>query len=186
MAQAPEPQFQSEVVDIENWRNPEDSSFNRLIIVMSSIRKCVDLGSKEMREGWWEEKLDKYGNRLRSYHEDTRKSFVEAVKSLMMITVCDFDDDAKEKIKKLKIKLIERKNFWLNEEWIWWDELNIQQRSEMNKTGKNVIKGLFNHRLDFVNYFREEEVEIYRAICSEIISLTNRDEKYLSAVEWEV
>lgn len=177
---------QNEVIDIENWRNPEENSFNRLMIVMASLRKCLDLGSKEMRDGYWDEKLDKFGNKIRTYHEDTRKSFVEAVKSLLMMTEVDFDEEAKKNISTLKNILKVRKEYWLDKEWNWWLSLDGLTKTELKKRGMNVMQGVFNSKNEFCNHFIDEEIEVYRKICSEVVKLTNRDQKYLTAIEWEV
>lgn len=152
----------------------EQLTFNHQQLVMSSINKCLELGSKELREGWWEEKIDKMGNVLKSYHEDTRKAFIEAVKSLLMITTCDFDKVAELNIKSLKKEIEKSKRFWLEQEWNWWQSLSKQEQDQMTKQGKYVVKGFFNARLDFDNHFFQKEAEIYRDICTEINNLTSR------------
>lgn len=177
---------ESEVIDIENWRNPLEIKFDRLVLVMASMRKCIDLGSKEMREGWWDEKIDKYGNLVRLYHEDTRKSFIEAVKSLMNITVADWDDETKKNVSMLLQSVKERKIKWIKAQSTWWHGLNRQQQERMIKQGKEVIDGVFNTKLDFDNYFNQEELDVYREIFSEIVKLTERNERYQIDMGYEV
>lgn len=169
---------EGDIIEPEEWRNPEQQSFNHQGLVMKGIQKSLDLGSKELREGWWDEKVDKMGNVRRTYNEDTRKCFIESVKSLLMVVTCDFDEAAKEKIVELQNKIGERKNHWLNEEWNWWNSLNPVQKNHYLKEGKVVVKGFFNKKLDFDNYFYDEEVNLYRDICTEISNLTKRLDFY--------
>lgn len=177
---------EGDIIEPENWRNPEDQQFNHSALVMSAMRKCLDLGSKELREGWWEEKVDKLGNVHRTYHEDTRKAFIESVRCLMMIMSCDFDDEEEIKKKKEKMKDKDKKyippteriyqllteiktkeEYWKNEEWTWWNSLTPPQQKKLFSEGKSVTKGYFNKRLEFDNYFYEDETRIYREIFSE-------------------
>lgn len=173
-----EPNISSEVVDIENWRNPEEQSFNRQALVMTAVRRCIETGAKEMKEGYWDEKVDKHGNVARTYHEDTRKCFIESVKTLIMMLSCDFDDDATNKITLLAKEIEDKKKYWLNEEWRWWCSLTTEQRKFFEKQGKYVTKGFFNSKLNFDNYFFEDELNLYRQICTELISLTKRNPDY--------
>lgn len=167
-----------DIIEPEDWRNPEESGFNHQVLVMTAMKKCLDLGSKELREGWFNEKVDKNGNVARTYMEDTRKAFIESVKSLMMIVACDYDDEAKDKIPSLSKKIDERKKHWMDEEWNWWKELSPQQQRQLSQEGKQVIKGFFNRKLNFDNLFFEEETQLYREICTEINKLTFRLDFY--------
>lgn len=167
-----------DIIEPDEWRNPENQVFNHQVLVMNGIKKCLELGSKEMREGFFNEKSDKHGNVQRVYIEDTRKAFIESVKSLMMVVECDFDQEAKDKIQKLKDQIEERRKYWLNEEWNWWNSLNFSQQKQYSLEGKSVMKGFFNRRLNFDNLFFEEETQIYRNICTEINNLTSRLDFY--------
>lgn len=165
-----------EILDPENFRNPEENIFNHQSLVMIAMKKCLELGSKELREGWWEEKIDKQGNMSKLWHTDTRKEFIEAVKSLLMITHCDYQipelKHINEKIDKLKKKIAERKAYWMDQEWKWWNSLSPLQKSQASREGKVVQKGYFNAKLAFDNHFYEEELDIYREICTVINDMT--------------
>lgn len=172
------PDEETEVIEPEQWKNPEEQQFNHQVLVMMGIKKCLELGSKELREGWWEEKVDRIGNVRKTYHEDTRRAFIESVKSLLMVIECDFDDDARTSIRELQRRLVERKKFWMGEEWRWWNTLSPMQQQQMTKEGKQVIRDFFNPRLNFDNFYFDEETDIYRSICTEINNLTKRLDFY--------
>lgn len=167
-----------DIVEPEEWRNPEEQQFNHQLLVMNAMRKCLDSGSVELREGWWEEKVDKMGNIHKTWHEDTRRVFVESVKTLIMFMETDYDDEAKKIIPELIKKIGERKEYWLSQEWEWWQSLSVFQKNQLSKEGKAVVKGFFNRRLDFDNYFFEDETNLYRQICSELNKLTYRLDYY--------
>jgi hypothetical protein len=145
-----------------------ENQFSHNGLIMMSMKKCLDIGSKELREGWWDEVIDKNNNIRRKWNEDSRKSFIEAIKTLMMLTEPDWDDKTKSEIIILKEKLISRKNYWLNEEWKWWVSLNPMQKEQMRKEGKSAMQGFFNQKLNFDNFYFEEEVNIYREVFTAI------------------
>jgi len=169
---------EGDIIEPEEYRNPEEQSFNHQSLVMTGMKKCLELGSKELREGWWDEKVDRQGNVRRTWNCDTRKEFMEAVQSLLMIMTCDFDDEAKKNISELKEKIKERKKFWINEEWRWWNNLSQMQQQQLMREGKAVVQGMFNSKLSFDNYFYDEEIQIYREVCTELNNLTFRLDFY--------
>lgn len=167
-----------EVFEPEDNFNAGEHNFSHQSLVMIGLKRCMDLGSQELREGWWDEKLDKNGNVTRKYNPDTRKAFIESVKSLKMVTEYDFDVEAKDQIKDLLIYIKDRKKFWITQEWLWWTNLNLPQRNEMSRQGKSVVQGCFNSKLEFDNYYQDEETECYRRICTEINNLAGRKDWY--------
>ena len=175
---------EGDIIEPEEWRNPQEQPFSFTSLIMSQMKRCLESGSKEMKEGYWDDMLDKFGNAKRTYHEDTRKTFIEAVRSLLALMEREYDDDATKNISVLKNKIEERKKFWLNEEWTWWTKLKIQQQQQLSKQGKSVIKGFFNAKLDFDNYFFDEQLQIYREILSEVGKLIKRKDDY-GEIGWE-
>lgn len=169
---------EGEIIEPTEWRNPEEQSFNHQLLIMKAMTKCLELGSKEMKEGYWNEKADKFGNIVRTYVEDTRRAFIESVKTLMMFMECDYDSDAKEIINSIKEKMVERKKYWLEQEWTWWCSLSPTQQQYLSKEGKSVVRGFFNKKHDFDNYYFEEELDFYRKICSELNQLSKRLDFY--------
>jgi hypothetical protein len=157
-----------------------DMQFSHQSLVMIAMKKCLELGSKELREGWVDEKIDKNGNVTKQYHEDTRKAFIEAVKSLLMMTEFDYDEEALKNIPQLLKQIEERKKFWMNEEWKWWSSLSNAQKQNQSNFGKAVIQNCFNKKLDFDNYFAQEELDLYRRICTEINNVVGRKDWYYS------
>lgn len=172
-----------EVEDSDTYQFGKDNKFDHIALVMLGIKKCMELGSKDLVEGWWENKTDKHGNELKVYHEDSRKAFINSVKSLLSLVERDYDDDAKKKIPLLINSLVERKKHWLDMEWNWWNTLNNAQKMKLISEGKQVSQGFFNKKLDFDNYYYEEETNIYRQIFTEVNNLTERSNAF-KTIQW--
>ena len=162
------------VDDNENWQPSEDNKFNHQTLVMNAIKRCMELGSVELTEGYWEYKVDKNGNQMKTYHIDARKSFINSVKTLMAITNCDYDTEATNNINAILNKMKARRQHWLDSEWRWWTGLNNLQRQQATREGKASQQGFFNKNNDFDNYYFEEEADLYREIMMYINDLTKR------------
>lgn len=161
-----------EVEDSENFNYSEDNKFSHEALIMLSIKKCMDAGSVELTEGWWENKIDKNGNVLKTYHPDTRKTYINSVKTLMGLAARDYKPETIKIIKTIMTKLEEKKKFWLAQEVRWWKSLNPMQQRQMAQEGKQVVDGYFNKNLDFDNHYFEDETETYREIFTQINILT--------------
>lgn len=173
-----------QILDMDNYRGDKPQTYNHQQLIMKAMNKVLEAGAKELREGWWEEKMDRNGNLLKTYNTDTRKEFISSVKTLLMLMERDYDDEAIKNLNKLFILLNSKKKYWLEQEWLWWTSLNPSQQSQLAKEGKAVSKGFFNQKLNFDNMYFEEEVEIYREIATEINKLIKRLGDY-EEIEWE-
>jgi len=58
------------------------SEFNKPAIADFAVRKVIDLRAKEMKKGYFNEQLTKEGDIVRTYIEDTRKTFINGVQAL--------------------------------------------------------------------------------------------------------
>src|SRR3990167_3222872 len=91
-----------EIKEPSEFFGQRDKGFSHSELIMASLRKCIEAGGKEMKAGFWNEKLDKFGNRIKTYVDDERKIFIECVETAKNQMICDFDDDAINNIKKIK------------------------------------------------------------------------------------
>lgn len=163
-----------EILDIEDYPDEGDQQFSHQLLVMRVMNKLVEAGIKEMREGYFNEKADRFGNIVKTYIEDTRKSFIETVKTAMMFMDCDYDEEAKKNIKKI---LEDLQNTYNNLVEIEKKDFEIAPL-----TLKNVrrLNGIFfrekslNKQLPYYQEYLEEEVEAYRKIATELNTLTAR------------
>lgn len=161
-----------EIVDVENYSSNKAKTYNPQQIIMEQISLCLKNGSTDTDDtGGWEERLTKDGQIIRTYRPDLRKIFINSVKALMYFVHRDFKDheDYNKKINDNLKLLKERKNYWLEQEWNWWNSLNNAQKNQMYREGKQVEKGFFNKKLNFDNFYFDEELEIYWKIF-ELIS----------------
>lgn len=163
-----------EIVDVENYRGDTENQFSHEALVMTVLRKVLESGSEEMREGYWNEKSDKFGNPQRVYVADTRKVFTEAVKTAKMFITPDFDETASINIKKIEDDL--KKNY---------DKL-VELEKEDIENAPNILKnarrsrgiyfrdGFLNKGLPYYQEYIEMEVEAYREIATELNKLAQR------------
>jgi len=164
-----------EVSDVENYRGDKFQVFNHQILVMEVLRRVNESGSHELRPGWFNEKVDRQGNTIRSYVEDTRSRFIECVKTAMMVMDCDYDGESTEFIEECKEELSGEKCKLLKAQWDWFKSL--PPRSKSDSQGM-IIEGVFNKDLGWFTKYMELEVECYRAIALELNSLTKRLDFY--------
>lgn len=166
-----------DVKNVEDFKE-QDIQFSHQVLVMSCLRKCIEYGTVEMVEGKMEAKRDKLGNMLSIYRQDTRKRFIEAIKTAKNFMRCDFDDKAKRNINILLDRIKDRYRFWDIQESKWWNSLNeAQQRANMDKYTSN---GVLNRNNIFYNYYLDDELDIYRRILEQLNLLTKREGFYKS------
>lgn len=162
-----------EIGDVENFSSKEQQ-FSHQILIMKCLTKCAENGSVEMVEGRVEHKIDKNGNVSTKYLPDTRKQFIESITTAKNFMSCDFDDDAKQKIKALLQKIQDNKNKWLDLEYSWWESVDYGVQQKLVLEGRNCIKGLHNQKLYFKDNSISEELSIWREVLEELNELTKR------------
>ena len=172
-----------QIGDMENYSGSGSEKFSHSTLVMSSIKKCIDSGNREMISGYWNVKTDRFGNVNRIWIPDARKVFIEAIKTLKNVLAADLDKDAEDEIKKIVDAMDERYNElceYEKKEWEALSPLNKQQR---------VNHGMFNRPdslnkgLEFYEQFIEDQVDYYREIFEQLQHLINRRE-YFKSDEW--
>ena len=167
-----------EIGDVESYGNPKDNGFSHQQLIMKTMSKALENAAKEMMMGWFETKQDKNGNVTRTYHEDTRLSFIQSVEAVLMAIECDLDDISRKEINELMETLEKKKTELLDSEEKEWSYLNPMIKMKLNENGKGFIKGYFNRDKRFSQLFIEEKVRIYGEIMKSISKLTQRLEFY--------
>lgn len=179
-----ESQSEISVIDTEDYIPGKEEKFSHSSLVMRALSKCLENGSREMRTGYWNERTDKEGNKIKTYIEDTRKVFIESVETAMMIIKCDIDSEAKEKIKEIEDELKEKYEQLVKEEETDWSAVPISIRQQRWKQGIHYKKGCLNKTLYFYQEYIDEEVKAYRKIVGELSLLTKRLNFYQEEM-WE-
>lgn len=168
-----------EVGNVENFRSDKNQMFSHQSLVMSALQKCLESGSHEMRSGWWNEKRDMNGNVIKAYNEDTRKKYVESVKTAIGVMACDFDEEAKE-IEDLIEQIKDEKNKLLKEQNEWYNNLEPHQKDTVKQQYGYIIPKFFNTNLGWWEAFCEFELNTYRDIFIELNKLSKRLDYYQS------
>lgn len=157
-------QDEFEIGDVESYGNNKDTGFSHQSLVMTCMRRALENGSKEMKPGWFQNKIDKMGNQIRTYIEDTRESFISSVEACLMVMECDIDDKHREIINRLLSELETKKKELISLEEAEWNSLNRIIQKNLNSVGKGYIHGHFNKDKRFYQAFLEEKVRVYREL----------------------
>ena len=162
-----------EIGDVENFSSNKDEQFSHSTLVMSAMKRASESGSKEMKTGWYNTKQDKQGNTIKTYIDDSRKSFIESVKTCCMIMACDLDEEAETYIdecledidnKKMELAKLEEQSY---------SKLNEGLKVLMKSNGIYNVPGHVSHP-ELKEHLVWFELEMYRSIFAELSRLTKR------------
>lgn len=163
-----------EIIDPETYRAGGEKEFNHEALIMQAFRNCVEAGSHEMRPGAMNQKTDNKGNTILTYIEDTRKKFIESVKSLRGVIISDVDEEAKKNIKRLSDSLVKKHKELLDIQQRWWNSLNPSQQKNAADQGHLIMQGVLNKNLPWFEMYVEEELNNHRLLMEEFTKLTAR------------
>ena len=171
-----------EIGDIENFSSNKDEQFSHSTLVMTAMKKTLEAGIREMHPGWFNTKTDRQGHTIKTYVDDTRKGFIEAVKTCCMIMAGDLDNDTKENEAKdyidecladVETKRIELAKIEENS----WNKQPDGFKTVMNQKGIYNIPGHITHP-ELKEQLVWFEIEMYRSIFAELSRLTKRLDYY--------
>ena len=163
-----------EIQDVEEYRHEKDLEFSHQSLVMQSMRKVLELASKELREGFWNRKQDRAGNTVSTYSEDTRSAFIESVKTCLMIMACDIDETAKGKIEGIQKDLEDKRKELLNQEETDWNNFSQGMKQAFFNKDLGFNKGYFNANKPYYKSYMEFMIQAHRNIFAELSRLTSR------------
>lgn len=173
-----------EILDPETYRSgSKGETFSHSQLVMFALKKCIESGSVEMREGYFNRKRDRFGNTVEIYVPDTRLTFIETVESTIMIMADDIEsdptkDESKKEIKKIQEELKKRKETYLKLEEAQWSNASHQVKQMWQKNGKTYVPGVLTEFFPYYNYYIVDKIEAYRKIVAELKKLTLRKDYY--------
>ena len=118
-------------------------------------------------------KTDKNGNIVRTYIPDTRKTFIESIRTAEMMLSCDFDKEAEDKIKAIKNNLLKEEEELIKQNDLAWSSLSDSDKNSYISAGQGHNKGTISMPLLKQRYI-ESEMEAQRQIFSELNKLAKR------------
>lgn len=143
--------------------NKYGTGFSHDTHVMLAYTKAINSGAVEMRKGFWQTKQDKYGNAMHVYQPDTRKEFIETVKTLHTVMIADLDEEATPKINTLISKVETTRQELLAQEKKYYDNLDYQTKKLIAHEDN-----FFNTELIYYHNWLDSCVDIYREIMKEL------------------
>lgn len=176
-----EDDFEIKEVD-DYYGGKPGEAFSQSALVMSAIRKAVEKGSEEMREGYWNTKFDRMGNAHRIWIPDARKVFVETVESVEMIMDRDVDDTAKTELKVISDGLKEKWDLYCETEEKDWEQANIVLKRKWQSDGAYFRKGFLSRSLPYAYEYTQDEVKAAREKIKVFTRLVKRLNDYREEV----
>ena len=167
-----------EIGDVDSYQSDKFQVFNHQALVMNILNKCIEAGTHEMRQGWYNEKTDQRGNVTRTYIEDTRLKFVSCVKTAMAVMSCDYDEQAEETIDEYLDELEVEKKKLLKQQSDWWNSLPMKPKGTVVSMYGEIQNNFFNESLGWWQIYVELERECYNAIFQELGKLSKRLDFY--------
>jgi len=171
-----------EVIDVENYNSSGDKTFSHQQLVMRAFNKVIELGTKEMHPGVNEVSKGKEGATKVIYKEDTQKAFIESIKMLKAIMICDFDKEANDKINKYLTVLGSIKFHLLKEQMDWFNKLKQGQKDQLVNSMGVITKWKLKEQLEHYWIYREQELEYYRKVLEELTEITSRKDFYTEEI----
>jgi len=150
--------------------------FNHQALVMECLRKVNEAGSHELRSGWYNESVSNNGTVKKVYIEDTRKKYIQCIKTALMVMKCDFDKEAYDKVNLLLKNLKIKHDDLLKQQWNWY--INLAPTPKQQNSGKIIEKAFSIEQIWYLVY-TESEVDCYSAIAEELNCLTKRLNFYI-------
>jgi hypothetical protein len=170
------------------------SEFSKPRVVELAITKCLNARGNEMKEGYFNTKLDKAGNPIKTWVPDSRDVFFGCVMALRSLLSPEIKRDKKtiNAITEFDNECVRLKDIFVYEEFIMYSESGtIKYKKTGNtyiplidakviietfepRTKKNVgleIKGGWN---DKVNAYKNELIDVYDYLFSELNDLIDR------------
>lgn len=141
---------------------------------MRTINKCIEAGAKEMCPGYYNEKYDKYGNKILTYVNDTRREFIESIKTAKGILTCGFDETIKDEIKIIEAELDEEYKQLIEAEKLYWGKISLIVKKNLWGKGIFFQEGRLNKELEYYQNYISFEVDCFRKMFEALMSLIKR------------
>lgn len=169
-----------EIQEIENYSGSKGEAFSHGQLIMLTMKKCIDAGCKEMKEGYYNTKSDKYGNINYIYVPDTRKEFIEAIETLQMVMADDINDDSKTKteIGNVKGALTKAHKNFCKLESEDWKKMHELVRQKYLQAGIYFRKDMLSKELPYSIEYLMKRVEASRKVFNALTKLTKRKDYY--------
>jgi len=167
-----------EVIDVDDYKGSKDQKFSHQALVMNILNKCADAGGKEMRSGYFNTKFDKFGNESRTYIPDSRKEFIERVKTAINFMQRDFDDKMIKVVKEATEKMKKEYKRLLELEKKDWESLSSRLIQDRWRNNIHYQEETLNVNLSYFHEYLEFEVKCHREILSELLALVKRLDDY--------
>ena len=177
----PQDNFNSglEVGDVEDYVSGEEQTFSHQALVMEAMRNAIQSQSHEMKEGFFNKKVDQQGNLTMTYVEDTRLKFIQSVEALIVAMSADLDDESKEFIQQELNSLDVEKDKLLQQQIKAVESLKPIPSKQFSQEhgGESFRYGLLKDQ-PWYGHYMSFELEAYKNILIELNQMLKRLDFY--------
>ena len=159
-----------EIIDGENYMGQKNITFSHQDLVMRALKRVGEISGHELTDGV-SIGVAKHKDEKITIKEDTRKAFINAVRTSKCVMNRDFDGTARDRISKCYEDMEETKKELLKLQWKWWINSSPKQRTDK---GITLEPNFFNKSLSFYMEYLDFQIEMSWNIFEELNNLTGR------------
>jgi hypothetical protein len=168
-----------EIEDPENYMGEPDLKYSQELLVMEQVRRYSKAASQEMKKGWEERKIDKFGmaSSIKT-HPDTRKELAACVNTLKNLLVGFLREDKQsfDAVEALYKELEELKAKYIEMEQEAWEKIpnNIKHPSSNWVDRWEHIDNALNFDYIYGEKYLQQTIPIYRRLFEELYFLIHK------------
>jgi len=135
--------------------------------------------SQEMIEGFWEQKLDKFGNIKSFYHPDTRMQVIESVTTLKNTMIADISDsDYETEIESIFETINALWEDYHSKQQEWWKTCSNKFKQYYLSINKNFNPLFFDKNSPFYQEYINDKLSAYRRVFEQLELCLAKDLRY--------
>lgn len=162
-----EPQF----IDAENYHPTQQGALTYEQLVLEQVRRCIIEGSKEMKGGYFKEKMTRMGTQ-EVYVDDQKQIYIQCINSLYDLLISYFDEEFNQAdliFKESLIEIRENKIKDLKDKIQYTDDIRIKRQIQMQ-----IETGYLDPDSIEAKQAIDEKIEAYRYLYQQLILLFSR------------
>jgi len=158
----------------ESFGSDKTEGFSYGALVMTAHRKSMENGSKEMKEGYWNNKFDRMGNVHKVWVPDSREEFMNSVAMLRILLEREFDDEITKELKNLDEELAKKYKDFCDKDKSDWQRSSQYFKDIQSNKGNFQRDAMLSSFFPYAYEYVLEEIKTSRKVLSVLLKLVKR------------